>query len=111
MGEMPLEVVVRSIDRRLEQVEQLLPRLATKDELLVAVAPLATKGDLQTSIAAAIAPVMTRREPEDKFRQAQVKSLQDSIRLVAETLAHRTAIANEGGRATRRRPEPSRGGR
>ncbi len=117
MGEMPLEVVVRNIDRRLEKVEQFLPQLATKDEL-------------RTSIAAAIAPLATRELVEDKFRHTQVlfENLQDSIRAIAEGLAHLTVkvdgviatfgpklenhevriLALEGGRVTRERPEPSR---
>jgi DNA repair ATPase RecN len=96
MGETNLEAVVRNIDRRLEKVEQFLPQLATKEELrtnvAAAIAPLATKEELRTSIAAAVAPLATRQDLEDKFRHAQVmfESLQDSIRAIAEGLAHLT---------------------
>jgi hypothetical protein len=92
MGEMPLEVVVRNIDRRLGKVEQFLPQLTTKEELQAAVAPLATKDELRTSIAAAIAPLATRELVEESRRHAQVmfESLQHSIRLVADGIAHLT---------------------
>ncbi len=36
-----------NIDRRLDSIEQILPTLATKEELRLAIAPLATKVELQ----------------------------------------------------------------
>jgi chromosome segregation ATPase len=58
--------VLENLDRRMARVEQILPTLATKEELRTsiaeAVAPLATKEELRTSIAAAIAPLATKEE-------------------------------------------------
>jgi DNA repair ATPase RecN len=104
--------------------------LATREELQAAVAPLATKEELRTSIAAAIAPLATKELVEESRRHAQVmfESLQHSIRLVADGIAHLTdkvdrmnatvwpklddhevrLIALESGRAPRRRPGPGR---
>ncbi len=62
-----MDEVVRNIDRRLEKVEQFLPRLATKEQL------------------------------EDNRRHAQVlfESLQDGIRMVADGVSHLTAEVRE----------------
>jgi hypothetical protein len=104
----PIEQVVRNIDRRLTTVEQILPtlatkdelktlatkdelraevaRLATKDELREAVAPLATKQEL----ADAIAPLATNKElREEGIRTRQhldmvAERLEGQIRFVAE---------------------------
>ena len=46
MDAQPIEDVVRKINIRLEHVEQILPTLATKDELAAAIAPLATRAEL-----------------------------------------------------------------
>jgi hypothetical protein len=53
-----------NIDRRLTKVEQILPTLATKQELAAAIAPLATKEEL----AAAVAPLATREEMRREIR-------------------------------------------
>ena len=64
MEPQPLEQVARNIDERLGRVEQILPKLATKDELKTtvagAIAPLATKDDMRTAIADAVAPLATK---------------------------------------------------
>jgi len=61
--EMPeIEQVVRNIDRRLERVEQILPTLATREELQAAIAPLATREEMHAAIQAAVAPLATREE-------------------------------------------------
>jgi hypothetical protein len=78
----PIEQVVRNIDRRLTTVEQILPTLATKDELKT----LATKQEL----ADAIAPLATKEElREEGIRTRQhfdmvAERLEGQIRLVAE---------------------------
>jgi hypothetical protein len=53
---------LENLDRRLAKVEQILPTLATKDELRAAVSPLATKEELR----AAIAPLATKEELREK---------------------------------------------
>jgi chromosome segregation ATPase len=98
--------VLENLDRRMARVEQILPTLATKEELRTsiaeAVAPLATKEELRTSIAAAIAPLATKhevwaaiREEGERTRRhvdVVVESLRDDIRQIAEghrALQHR----------------------
>ena len=96
MGETPLEEVVRSVDRRLTVVEQILPTLATREALRgaigAAIAPLATREELQ----AAIAPLATREEMhaairaegERSRRYARVlyEDLRDDNRIILEHL-------------------------
>ena len=57
---------LENLDRRLARVEQILPTLATNEELRLtvagAVAPLATKKELHSAIADAVAPLATKKE-------------------------------------------------
>jgi hypothetical protein len=86
-----------NIDRRLTSVEQILPTLATKDELKT----LATKEEL----AAAIAPLATkeelfsavREEGERSRRYMDViaESLRDDIHLIAAHVASDRPKDNE----------------
>lgn len=71
--------VLENIDRRLSNVEQILPTLATKEELRAAVATLATKEEL-------------RAEGEETRRHFDVvaESLRTDIRLIAEGQVHVT---------------------
>ncbi len=107
MSESPLEEVVRNVDRRLAVVEQILPTLATREELhaaiAAAIAPLATREELQAAIAplatreelrAAIAPLATREElqaavaplPTREEMHAAIRAEGESSRLYARTL-------------------------
>jgi hypothetical protein len=98
------------LDRRLARVEQILPTLATKDELKtlatkeelrVAIAPLATKEELR----AAIAPLATKEELRQvvqeegersrRYMDVLTESLREDIHLIA---AHVASAA--------KRPEP-----
>ena len=63
MDDIMIATHLENLDRRLARVEQILPTLATKDELKT----LATKAELQ----AAIAPLATKaelREEHDRLR-------------------------------------------
>jgi hypothetical protein len=66
MNEEPMEQVIRHIDSRLSSVEQILPKLATREEMhasiAAAVAPLATREEMHAAIDAAVAPLATREE-------------------------------------------------
>ena len=53
-----MEGVHRNLDDRMDRIEQILPTLATKDDLQATIAPLATKAELR----AAIEPLATRAE-------------------------------------------------
>ena len=80
---------LENLDRRLANVEQILPTLATKEELRV----LATKEEL----AAAIAPLATKQELRAEIREEGERSrrymdvvaeaLRSDIQLLAEHVA------------------------
>ena len=62
------------LDRRLTAVEQILPTLATKEDLRAAidnaVAPLATREEMHSAIAKAVAPLATREEMRSAIAEA-----------------------------------------
>ena len=93
MEPQPLEEVVRNVDLRLTRVEQILPTLATKVELQVAiaeaVAPLATKVELQ----AAIAPLATKVELQEAMAPLATKvELQVAIAEAVAPLATKVEL-------------------
>ena len=70
-----METLLKNVDRRTSRLEQILPTLATKEDLAAGIAagiaPLATKAELaaaiaplatKTELAAAIAPLATKAE-------------------------------------------------
>jgi alkylhydroperoxidase/carboxymuconolactone decarboxylase family protein YurZ len=80
---------IQNLDGRLASVEQILPTLATKEELRAAVAPLATKDELRSAIADAVAPLATKEEIRELRRHMDVlhESQHSDIQLVAEHIA------------------------
>jgi hypothetical protein len=73
MATRTLAVQLENIDQRLNRVEQILPTLATKDDLVAtkgelrreidrAIEPLATKEELRREIDRAVEPLATREE-------------------------------------------------
>ncbi len=84
-----MEQRVESVERRVDRIEQILPTLATREDLKREIAPLATKAELR----AAIAPLATKAElraVEQRLRthfDVVTESLRDDIRLLAETVA------------------------
>jgi hypothetical protein len=106
-----MERVVKNLDLRVRQTEQILPTLATKEDVRTAiseaVAPLATKEEVRTAISQAIAPLATKEElraaiaplatraelhaaiaAESErtrtFVRVMIESVRDDIRLLAE---------------------------
>lgn len=102
-----MERVLRNLDARLQNGEQILPTLATKDEMRAAiqaaVAPLATREEMHAVIQAAVEPLATKaelraaveplatkaelRDGLDRLfdrTQVLIESLRDDIRLIAE---------------------------
>ena len=83
-----MEERLENVERRVDRIEQILPTLATREDLKRAIAPLATKAELR----AAIAPLATKaelREVEQRLRthfDVVTESLRDDIRLLAETV-------------------------
>src|SRR5882672_7718813 len=76
---------LENLDRGLARAEQILPTLATKEELRAAIAPLATKEELR----AAVAPLATKDDIGDLRRDMDMLSedQRGDIRLLAEHLA------------------------
>lgn len=92
----PVDVLamVKNLERRLSAVEQILPTLATKDDLRA----FATKEDLKAfatkeDLNEALKPYATRVEMLDKFEEAKRyalvlhEDLKSDIALIAEHLA------------------------
>ena len=70
-----MEQRIENVERRVDRIEQILPTLATREDLKRAIAPLATKAEL--------------REVEQRLRthfDVVTESLRDDIRLVAEAV-------------------------
>ena len=88
VNQQPLEQVVRNIDARLERVEQILPTLATKAELHAAidnaVAPLATKVELQEVRAELRAEIREGVEQTRRHFDMVAERMEDHMRLLAE---------------------------
>ena len=88
-----MEAVIENIDTRLARVEQILPTLATREELHAAIAPLATREEMHAAIQAAVAPLATREE-----LHAAIQAAVAPLATRAEMLA---AIKEEGERSRR----------
>jgi uncharacterized protein YjaG (DUF416 family) len=106
MERVELEQVVRNIDRRLERVEQILPTLATREELQAAIAPLATREEMHAAIQAAIAPLATREEMHVAIQAAVAplatrEEMHAAIQAAVAPLATREEVRAEA-RETRR---------
>ena len=105
MDHRTMEEVLQNLDRRITRIEQILPTLATRDELRSAiqeaVAPLATKEELREAVAGlatkeelreAVAGLATKEEvrAEGELTRAHFNAvaerLEEQIRLVAEGL-------------------------
>lgn len=90
-----METLLRNLDARIGRIEQILPTLATKDELQAAIAPLATRDEMHAAIQAAVAPLATREEMRAAIKEegertrrhfdVVAESLRDDIRLLAES--------------------------
>lgn len=71
-----MEQRLENVERRVDRIEQILPTLATREDLKAAIAPLATKAEL--------------REFEQRLRthfDVVTAGLRGDIRLVAEAVA------------------------
>lgn len=79
MNETPLQDVVRNVDRRLTLVEQILPTLATREEMhaaiAAAVAPLATREEMRTE-----------GERSRQYARMLYEDLRDDNRIILEHL-------------------------
>ena len=79
MSNRQMEQRLENVEPRVDRIEQILPTLATREDLKAAIAPLATKAELRAAIA----------ESEQRMRthfDVVAESLRDDIRLVAEAV-------------------------
>ncbi len=92
MSTVEMEQRLENVERRVDRIEQILPTLATREDLKAAIAPLATKAELR----AAIAPLATKAELRAAIAESEqrmrthfdmvAEGLRDDIRLVAEAV-------------------------
>lgn len=75
MDRRTMEEVVENLNRRVDRIEQILPTLATKEDLRKAIAPLATKEE-----------VKAEGERTRAHFDAVAERLEEQIRLLAEGL-------------------------
>ena len=83
-----IEEVVENLNRRVDRIEQILPTLATKDDLQKAIAPLATKEELRNAVAGLATKEEVRAEGERTRAHfsAVAERLEEQIRLLAEAV-------------------------
>ena len=83
-----MEEVLENLNRRVDRIEQILPTLATKDDLQKAIAPLATKEELRNAVAGLATEEEVRAEGERTRAHfdAVAERLEEQIRLLAEGL-------------------------
>jgi len=91
MDDVMIETYLENLDRRLTRAEQILPTLATKEDLRSVVAPLATKEDLKSlATKEDLKSLATREEMRDGLERLRLDmtiliEAQDSkIELIAE---------------------------
>ena len=85
---------LENLDRRLAAVEQILPTLATKEDLRFGIAPLATKEELRL----AVAPLATKEELRLAIAPLATK---EELRLAIAPLATKEELRAEGERSRR----------
>ena len=95
VGTARMEQRFGNVERRIDRIEQILPTLATRDDLRAAIAPLATKAELRAAIGeseqrmrAHVADAISASEQRMRTHfDVVAESLRDDIRLVAEAVA------------------------
>ncbi len=80
-----MEQRFENLERRVDRVEQILPTLATRDDLQAAIEPLATKAELQ----AAIEPLATKAELRAAIEPLATKA---ELRAAIEPLATKAEL-------------------
>ena len=92
-----MEEVLENLNRRVDRIEQILPTLATKDDLQKAIAPLATKEELRNAVAGLATKEEVKAEGERTRAHfdAVAERLEEQIRLLAEGLLSLTRQFDE----------------
>ena len=86
MTPVDMEAMIRNLDTRATRIEQILPTLATREDLREVVRDLATKDDLK-----AFATKDELREglaESKRYTQVLIEDVKSDIRLLAEHLVH-----------------------
>ena len=113
MSTVQMEQRLENVERRVDRIEQILPTLATREDLKAAIAPLATKAELREAITASEQRMCARMDALAEGLRADMRedmrthvataivaseqrvrthfdvvaeSLRDDIRLVAEAV-------------------------
>jgi hypothetical protein len=88
MDDVMIATHFENIDRRLDRIEQILPTLPGREELHVAIAPLATKVEMRVAIAEAVAPLATKEELRTVIAEAVAPlATKEELRLAIAPLA------------------------
>ena len=91
MDRLNQEEVLRNLDRRVGRIEQILPTLATREELRAEVARLATREELRAEVA--------RLATKEELRKAiEPLATKEELRKAIEPLATREEVRAEGER-------------
>lgn len=109
-----MESVVTNLDHRVARIEQILPTLATKEDLRAAVAPLPTREEvhqaIDSAVAKAVAPLATREEMHQAIDSSIAKAvaplatreeMHQAISNAIAPLATREEMREEGERTRR----------
>lgn len=106
-----VETTLKNVERRTERMEQILPTLATREELREAAAPLATREELREAIVPlatkeelreAIAPLATKEELREAVAPLATKEeLRLAIQAAIAPLATKAELKEEGERTRR----------
>ncbi len=110
MDPMEAERLLRKLDRRLEQVEQILPLLPTRAEMekmiektmARAVEPLVTKEQVDVAIAEAVKPLVTKEQMDSAIAQAvEPLATKEELAAAIAPLATKDELREEGERTRR----------
>ena len=100
MTQTEMEDAIKNLDRRLVSVEQILPTLATREDLLATRVDLraellATRRDLHDEIVAVRRELIERIEEGRRHTDVLFEDVRDDIRKVAEGVATLTAVVHD----------------
>jgi len=100
MTQTEMEDAIKNLDRRLVSVEQILPTLATKEDLLATRVDLraellTTRRDLHEEIVATRRDLTERIEEARRHTDVLFENVRDDIRKVAEGVAALTTVVHD----------------
>ena len=92
MSTVEMEQRLENVERRVDRIEQILPTLATREDLKAAIAPLATKVELRAAITASEQRMCARM---DARMDAMAKGLREDMREDMRTYVAEAIAASE----------------